>query len=534
MFSEGKQRPKNLASVFLGRIPIPAFLRDRGEILRAPNGFLRMTFAFSANGYDIGSLNFIFGSPQNAKTSHPKFAIHSQQNRMYQSNLFRFCTLLSCLLLACFCSNLLAQDKSMGEMEIIQAVTEIQRELESPDSAARDAAERKLLNLGPLALDHLEPPSSNAPADVEARLLRVRLALEKIAVAAVTQASTVSLAGEMSAAEALSKIKLQTGNDVAIHEQVPDSFGQRTLKLNLSKVEFWTALNEIFEAAELEIDPYGGGPGKMRLVPSPAGRAAAANPAGSPVAPPANAKTVKRPRNISGVFDLTVNKISSTRNLANPKLNHSVITVLVRWEPRVQPISIDLPISSIKAIDEFDAPIPIGNEEAVMSGIVQPEIPELEFSIPIGLVDRQIETIKTFEATIDAVLPGRVETFKFKNLGRIEDETERRKAGAIVTFGGIRKNDDLYGVTIRLSFDDEHNALASHQGWAFNNPLYLETAEGEIVRPIAYETLRQDNNQIAIQYYFENDPKDMTLIYKTPAAIVEVPVKIQFKDIPLP
>jgi hypothetical protein len=75
MFSEGTQRPKNLASVFLGRIPIPSFLRDRGEILRAPNGFLRMTFAFSVNGYEK-SQYVIFLPPSFCPIrKHPKTTI---------------------------------------------------------------------------------------------------------------------------------------------------------------------------------------------------------------------------------------------------------------------------------------------------------------------------------------------------------------------------------------------------------------------------------------------------------------------------
>jgi hypothetical protein len=427
--------------------------------------------------------------------------------------------------------SLLAQDP---EMKLIERVAELQHQLESPQVAERDEAEKELLSLGTLVLDHLEPPTSKTPSDAIERTSRIRRELEKIAVASVTKSSTVTLNGNVSVDQALAEIRKQTTNDVALSAEIPDVFAEKKIDLDLQDVEFWTALAQVMKLGSLVVDPYAGEPGQLRLAPTQAARVAAANPGldlGNGADEPSDQKS---PHAISGVFDLTVTKINASRNLVNPAMNYCNITILVRWEPRVQPVSVDLPIASITAIDEFDKPISVDNEEAILSGLVQPEIPELEFSIPIGLVDRQIEVIKSLDATIDAVLPGRIETFRFRKIGGLDSGTEQRKAGAIVTYDGFRKNDDLYGVTVRLSFEEDHNALESHQGWAFNNPAFLEDSEGKKFQPVALETIHQDNQQIAIQFYFIDDPKDMTLVYKTAAAIVRVPVKIHLTDIPLP
>ncbi len=444
-------------------------------------------------------------------------------------------SLLIIFLLSNGSSFLVAQDLPDDEMELIERIAELQRELESPQMDDRDTAEKELLKIGTLVLDHLEPATDRTPSDAVQRLNRIRLELDKIAVSEVTQASKVTLAGTMSVTEALSQIRQQTNNDVDFNEEIPDQFTQQQLTLDLKQVEFWQAINQVMSLTSLEIDPYAGEPGQLRLAPSRAARAAAANP-GLPADNPDQKMAAEfvLPRDVSGIFDLTVTKINASRNLLNPEQNYCQVTVQVRWEPRLQPISIDLPIATIKALDEFDHPIAVINEEQVIHGVVQPEIPELEFLIPIGLLDRQIEVIKSLEATIDAVLPGRMETFRFKSIGALEIGTEQRKAGAVVTFGGIRKNDDLFGVTVSLSFEDSQNALESHQGWAFNNPMYLEDANGNSIEPIATETLRQDNGEISIQYYFKDDPQDLTLVYKTAAAIVLVPVKILLKNIPLP
>ena len=427
-----------------------------------------------------------------------------------------------------------AQDdkQALSDMELIERVAFLQRALESPEIPKRDEAEKELIELGVRVLDYLDATTEKTPSDAVERTNRVRAALEKIAVASVTQASKVNFKGKMSVGQALKKISTQTGNDVAMPDETPDVFRDREIEVEFKDAEFWEALADVMKKGELVVDVYGGGQGILRLTPTDQARIAAANPG---AAPPKDKKPAAGPpRNVSGIFDLAVTQVNASRNLTNPALNYCNIQVLIRWEPRVTPISIVLPASTIKAIDEFDNPIVVTNKEAVMSGTVQPEIPELEFSIPIGLLDRQIEVIKSFDATIDAVLPGRVETFKFKKLGDLESGARQTKAGATVTFEGIAKNEDLFGVTISLSFDEEHNALESHQSWVYNNTVQLKNDKGEVFEALAYEGVRQTNNEVVIRYYFDQDPKNLGLFYKTPAAIVKVPVKISLRNIPLP
>jgi hypothetical protein len=149
-------------------------------------------------------------------------------------------------------------------------------------------------------------------------------------------------------------------------------------------------------------------------------------------------------------------------------------------------------------------------------------------------VDRQVEELKSIKATIDAVLPGRIENFRFRNLKDQKIGRQVQKAGATVTFGGIKKNEDVYMVTLSLSFDEENNALESHQGWVFQNQVYLENEKGEREESIGLETMQQDNSKVTIRYLFIEYPGNRTLVYKTPAAIVRIPVTIELKKIPLP
>ena len=198
------------------------------------------------------------------------------------------------------------------------------------------------------------------------------------------------------------------------------------------------------------------------------------------------------------------------------------------------PITLAIPASSVTVIDEFDDEVLLPNPNATFSAAVQPQIPEVEFSIPVGLVDRQIEKISRLEATLSAVMPGRSESFEFRRIGRLEPGYKQSKAGVSVTLNGIEKNEDLFGVLVQYTFDETGDALESHMSWIFENPLKLIDKDGKEYLPLAKESAGRRENSASIRYYFGDDPAAMTLKCETPAAIVSTDVKILLKDIPLP
>ncbi len=414
----------------------------------------------------------------------------------------------------------------MSEMELMERVEELKRQLASQQIPQRDAAEKELVQYGPIVLDWLDASEDEVSSDRNTRLLRIRKLLEKAAAAEVTRPSRVSISGNVSIEEIFKKIRQQTRNDVGLVEDAPDQLADQTIDLDLQDAEFWPAMNEIMKKSQLTISPYSSAPGQLRLSPT----AVAVDETGAPLPP----SKVEIPNDQAGIFDFQVIRIDSTRNLVSPQNSYSNLFLRVRWEPRIRPISVVLPLQQVKAIDEFDKPVNVANEEAVVSGIVQPEIPELEFNIPLQLVDRQIEEIKVLEATIDAVLPGRIETFKFKNLGNLAIDTEQTKAGVIVSFGGISKNEDLFGVQLNIGFDEENEATESYQGWLFQNEVFLLDGDGNQHEYIGMESGAHRENRTGALYYFDVDPAQCSLVYKTPAAIVKMPIKIKLEKIPLP
>ncbi len=406
----------------------------------------------------------------------------------------------------------------VSEMELMVLVEELTRDLNARGISDRDLAERKLAHLGPTALEFLEVPDE-ATTDVRDRLLRVRTILEKAAVTAVTQSSTVTLDGTYALGDLFEELRKQTHNDVDLIGEAPIEVIDRELKVNFEETPFWTAMEDIMTRAHLDVATFQGEAGQLRL---------------GPLQHQPGAAALEVPNGQAGVFDLRMTRVDSSRNLVRPAVNHSTFGMVVRWEPRVRPISVSLPLSSIKAIDEFDQEIRVSNPDIVVGGPVQPEIPELEFSIPMELVDRQVEMIKSMTGTIDAVLPGRIETFRFKNIGELEAGTSETRASATVEFGGVRKNDDVYAVTLQVAFDTTRDGMESYQGWVLDNEMYMLDDAGEKQSYIGLENFSRGEGKIGINFFFLDDPSNWTLVYRTPAAVVKVPIKIELKEIPLP
>ena len=421
--------------------------------------------------------------------------------------------------LVCFSSlvaSAVAQDdEPVDEMKLAVKIAEFQQQLGSTSVKDRDAAEASLIELGVKSLDYLDPITDETPPDTIERLARIRKALETLVVTKATKPKLITLNGNFSIKEAAEKITAISGNKIVWPDELDAQMQERKVDLAIEKASFWQAMNQFETKAKLRISSIGGTAGQIFLIP------AENNP------PPI-------PTDANGIFQISVLQISSRRNLENPELDYCGLRIRVRWEPRLAPITLAIPASSITVIDEFDDKVLLPNPTATFSAAVQPEIPEVEFSIPIGLVDRQIEKIARLEATLNAVMPGRTESFEFRKIGRLEPGYKQSKAGVSVSINGIEKNEELYGVLVKYSFDETGDALESHMSWIFENPLKLIDKDGKEYEPLAKESAGRAENAASIRYYFSDDPAAMTLKCETPAAIVSTAVKILLKDIPLP
>lgn len=420
-----------------------------------------------------------------------------------------------CLLFTCC---LAAQETPPRDpLELSEAVLRLEEKLSSQSIPERDAAERQLIDWGVPVLDHLSPLSGSQAVDLQQRLQRVRKELERLAVVAVANPSRLQLEGSLSLGQVLTAIRKQTGN--VVDANVSEELRQRELVWDGQPTDFWNVLERIIAEYRLAVDPYAGDPQTLVLVQQ------AENAAPAPTS---------RPTAVANVFRCELTRIDATRNFLNPELNRMSYGLVVRWEPRLRPISIDVHQGSLKIVDEFDKTWQAADSETIYYGMVQPEIPELEFNLELQLVDRQVEELKSLEGVLSAILPGRIESFEFRGIGNVAPDTSLTKGGATVTYDGLLKLDELFGARVALSFSEENNALESHQSWAYQNECFLQTADGRRIDSIGTETYQQENSRLGVMYLFPEFPQDAKLVYRTPAAIVKLQIPFRLKGIKLP
>ncbi len=419
------------------------------------------------------------------------------------------------LLVVAFCVKCSAQD----EMELINDIARFQAELKSEKAADRDAAQKALMEIGEFVLDHLEMPDRDDESDYRRRVTEVRTSLEKIAVERATKPSNIQLdSNEIKVADLLKAFKEQTENDVILSDEVLLATAEMSVNFESKEMQFWDAMSEFMEKAKLRIDPYAGKGGQLALVEI-----------GDNSAGVATSEYV----DYSEVLRFEVTRVDASINFLNPNQSFSSMNFVVRWEPRIKPIAIDFLTNEFEIKDEYDQEYKAtgsGNYTAIVSA----GLPNVDFTVGTPSFDRQIERLKEVKGKVRAVLPGRTETFKFKNIGGVEEGKAITKAGATVTYFGARKNEDIWELNLQLSFDEDNNALESHQSWAYNNEVYLLDENGEKEQPISENISQPSDNTLVITYIFISEPKEQDLYYRTPASIVKVLIPFAITGIPLP
>ena len=207
----------------------------------------------------------------------------------------------------------------------------------------------------------------------------------------------------------------------------------------------------------------------------------------------------------------------------------------VVWEPRLAPIVLKQPVAKLKAVDERGRSLAIEAGPAELEVPVDPTAVAVELTLPLALPPRETKRIEQLDGTLEALLPGREETFRFDKLIDAKN-VEKRVAGVMVTLERVRKNNEIWEVWVRVQFDEASGALESHRGWVFNNPAYLEGPDGKRIDNDGFETTRRTDNEIGLAYLFdlEKPPSDLTFVYKTASTIISTSFDYQFKAIELP
>jgi hypothetical protein len=441
--------------------------------------------------------------------------------------LARFVSIAAVLLLS---STAFAAEESaepaVANQELSGEIGRLVQQLNDDRAAERDAAEARLLELAGTTtvdtdrfLELLPEDSDQMPLAVRERLSRLRQQVEdRVAKTSVDATKFTLSANEMPLQKVFDAIEKQTGNKlIDTREQQADDQSTGKVTIELKDEPFWSGVDQILDKANLGVYAYGGE------------NALSITARASDERPRHNAGAY------SGPFRIEVLEVQGQRNLRQPQRQTLKLQLEVGWEPRLRPIALSQPVADVKATTDTGQELTVSQPDAVLDVEVPGGTQAAEIILPFTLPARDAKRITKLTGKLQALVPGRQVKFRFDDLANAVGKTQRR-GGVQVTLDDVRKNNAIWEIHMRLALDEDNDSLQSHRGWAFQNLSYLVGADGEPIDNAGFETTRQTRNELGVAYLFDlpDGIDGLSWVYETPAAIVEMPVEYEIKDIELP
>jgi len=423
--------------------------------------------------------------------------------------------MISALLLGCA---LAGQVEAPADDDLQRTVLALVGQLNALQQADRNAAEKRLIELGPKVLELLPPAGPRTPPETRLRLTRIRQQLEQAAAESAADASRITLRGDgLPLSKVLAALEEQSGNPIV---DFRERFGQPTpdppLKIDFDDVPFWQALDGVLDRADLTV--YGfGKPGAITVVARGESQA-------------------KRADRVcySGPLRFEPTSIVAERDLRDPLGQSLRLAMEVAWEPRIRPIALTQKMADVTAVDEQGDSLALDESFGELE-FTPDASSRIELTLPLKLPPRSVEQIASLKGRLTAMIPGRVETFRFDNLIPARD-VSKRTGSVTVTLLRVRRNNAVWEVLTRVRFDQAGNALESHRGWIDRNEAYLEDPDGKPIQPDTQEYTRQGQNVFGVSYVFVlgGPPEEHVFVYKTPGAIVSTGFDYEIKGVKLP
>ena len=335
-------------------------------------------------------------------------------------------------------------------------------------------------------------------------------------------------AKDMPVAKALAELARQTGNTVEDRRATKD---ETKIKLDLKEVTFWQALDAIAKAADGRISLYERD-NKLALVDGP---------------------YLALPVSYSGLFRLNVKRID-THLMLDSDTHESVIYLEVAWEPRLQPLFMEMRPDSVTLQDDKGRAIEVPEGEKGKGAVGKRNAAEIPIRLPAP--QRSANQIGLFKGKLSAIVPVKMVTFTFDQLAKIQkgqDARKETKDGVTVHLRELisegDEDDQSWTAGLLLEYAVDSVKLESFQSSFLTKEVYLEKEKDGIVQQFppngGHETEGDalGEGKTFFRFHFVDQPEkklilgkfsDWKLVYRVPGKLVEVPIPFEFKEVPLP
>lgn len=419
-----------------------------------------------------------------------------------------------------------ALDLQAAEGDVQADVARLVEQLDRGSPSDRSAAEQALVEralaqpgAGEEVLALLPTPDDRMSQEVATRLVRIRAeTLRRLAERNVRQTKVTLDVSDAPLADVLAEIEKQTGNRVIDHRgEFSDQVAEKKVTLQVTDVPFWEALDRTLDAANMAPYPYEAD-GALGLVERPPGVLSRAG----------------RGAVYAGPFRIEATSTRARRGARSPDDSGLDMELEIAWEPRLRPVGLTQAAEETSATSDDGLTVPAVGEGPLFTVEVSPDSQGAEVNVPLQLPAREAKRLSRFQGQLQALVPGRVVELRFSDLAAASDAVQDA-GGVKVTLHRVVKNQAIWELQMRVRVD---SADAASHGWVLQNTTYLENAQGERLEHGGFETTAQNNREIGLAYFFElpegSQIDQWTWVYRTPAAIVNLPVDYELTDVLLP
>jgi hypothetical protein len=322
--------------------------------------------------------------------------------------------------------------------------------------------------------------------------------------------------------QALAELTKQTGIRVDDARGGPDE----TVHLDWKQTPFWQALDALAAASKA----------RVRIYPT----------SGRIVLDKRSPDYQLPPICYDGRFRLCAKKITTSRDLEiRNKNGHGKATHLlveVAWDPELLPLYLETRPHALRLVDDSNHVLTIPDEGSSLTPVDGRIAVDIALRLPA--LPRRTLTIRSLEGELSMIGPSKMLTFTFETLDRLaktkENDPERQLTQENVTcrIRDVKLLPKRWTIRVALAYSGGLKQLDTYQSWLVNNEMTLESPDGKRrLLSTNYVLESASAHGAVLSYHFRElhgQPSEWRIRYRTPARLVETPIRFTFKDIPLP
>lgn len=407
-----------------------------------------------------------------------------------------------------------APDKSTSDEAPanLDRIRQLISHLDSDELAQRDEAESELVKLGPDVLKYLPSITPKTSGELKVRLQRIRKDLESVSIESQFDGTKVTLQGSMTLPEIFEQMKVQTGNSVRLQN---DELATGEMQVDWKDTPFWSAIDDIIIEKSLRLIPFATTESQLVL--------------GS-----ANESEMPSPF-FDGPFRIDVTGVESQRTFGTQLDGFTRVSYTFSWEPRLDPVFMQIPMSSVVAKTADGAELRAANPNASPEVRLNIGGATTQIEVQLQRIGRQHEELESIGGQLVISVPSGVHQYEFKKFVTGKKQTQRF-GDVNVTLEGAHKNGRVYEIRLFVQFGDPQGALDSFRGWILSNRAFILDANDKVLENVGFQTYGASDKGVGVSYMFQlnADPDSYRLIYESPSSIKRQTINYQLKNVPLP